>query len=360
MVNWIMGKKTIKILSLPSRHPYMSKFNIGKEIKFVNPDTNLFTNTQKFSENFLNQYYPSKSYDIVHIHFSFDRTPINQFEKILKYFHKNNKPIIWTCHSKESLRIKGYENGRYQKLLFQYADQIISPTRGCAQWLSKNFGKHKNPLKVVPLGFMAHPDEVRRLDKKIKKTRNLFTMLIGDFRQNKEFVQSIMNFLQCSELKKVKLQLIFKPINIYNENGEIKPEMVIFQSIIQHSRIRTISLPNISNDIITKAFLASHAVILPYKWGTHSGQIELAKDCGCHIIVSDVGYYKEQWDKIHLWKVSDKNYSEFPIRYTNALIETYREKPLKLAGEVRKIEFNKIFNDHLNIYKNILKKKSRL
>jgi len=102
-----MGKKNdnknIKFAVSPSLY---KQIYIGKRIQFVNPDTNLFTNTQNLSENFLNQYYPLECYDIVHIHFSFDKTPINQFEKILKYFRKNNKPIVWTCHSKESLRIK--------------------------------------------------------------------------------------------------------------------------------------------------------------------------------------------------------------------------------------------------------------
>jgi len=34
--------KTIKVLSLPSRHPYANKFNTDG-IKFVNPNTDLFT-----------------------------------------------------------------------------------------------------------------------------------------------------------------------------------------------------------------------------------------------------------------------------------------------------------------------------
>ena len=346
----------IKILSFPSRHPYVSKFNIGK-IEFVNPDSDYFSDPHKCSKEYLNKNHPPKSYDIVHIHFSFDMIPLKDFENLLKNFRKNKKPIVWTSHSKDSQRIKNYGKGKYQRLLFKYADQIISPTRGCAKYLISKYGKHENDIKIIPLGFIANPDYVKKIGKKIKKNKHLFTMLIGEFRENKEFIQSIINFLQCSELKKAKLQLIFKPIYLYKKNCEnIKLEMLQFHNIIQHPRIITISLPEISNEILIKAFLNSHAIILPYKWGTHSGQIELAKDCGCHVVTSNVGFYKEQWDKVCLWDVLDKKYSEFPKRYTNTLINIYHKKSLKPIGNSRKTEFKKIFKDHLKIYKNLLSK----
>lgn len=349
--------KKIKVLSFPSRHPYMSKFNI-KEIEFVNPNSDYFFDSYKCSKKYLNHKHPPKSYDVVHIHFSFDMISVKTLKRLLKYFKSVKKPIVWTCHSKESQRIKNYGNGKYQELLFKYADQIISPTKECANYIKSKYGKHKKDIKIIPLGFMANPEDVKKINKKTKKNKHLFTMLIGEFRENKEFIQSIINFLQCSELKKVKLQLIFKPIHLYKaEYKNIKKEMLHFYNIIQHPRIEIISLPEISNEKIIEAFIKSHAIILPYKWGTHSGQIELARDCGCHVAVSNVGFYKEQWDKIHLWNIIDKKFSEFPKRYTNTLINIYHQKPLKPVSNSRKIEFRKIFNDHLETYKELLLKK---
>lgn len=349
--------KKVKILSFPSRHPYMSKFNTG-EIKFVNPNSDYFSDPYKCSEKYLNQNHRPGSYDIVHIHFSFDMIPLKDFENLLKYFKKIKKPIIWTCHSKESQRIKNYGKGKYQRLLFKYADQIISPTKGCARYIKSKYGKHKNDIKIIPLGFMADPKDVKRIGKRVKKNKHLFTMLIGEFRENKEFIQSIIDFLQCPELKKAKLQLIFKPIHLYKSNRRnIKSDIATFYRLIQNSRIKIISLPEIPNEILIKAFLKSHAIILYYKWGTHSGQIELAKDCGCHVVISNVGFYTEQWNKLCLWNASDKKYSQFPKRYTNALIKAYQRKSLEPLGNIRKKEFKKIFKDHLTIYKKFLLKK---
>lgn len=350
-----MGNNVIKILSFPAQHPYVSKFNVG-QIEFVNPDSNYFNEPNKCSEKYLNIKHPPDSYDLAHFHFSFDRLGLHEFEVLLNYLRKMHKPIIWTSHSKESQRIKNFEQGNYQRLLYKYSDKIISPTVGCAKWLEKNYGKHKNTIDVIPLGYMANPDDINKFSKEVNKDRNKYVMLIGDFRENKEFLQSIINFLQCSELKKVKLQLIYKPINIYEgDNNNFNFEKLFFFLIIQNNRIIHISSSEISNDVIAKAFLMSHAVILPYKWGTHSGQIELAKDCGCHVISSNVGYYEEQWERICFWDISDNMYSEYPTRYTNALIDVYHRDRLTPAGKSRKVEFESIYKSHLKIYEEISK-----
>lgn len=347
----------IRVLSLPSIHPYTSKFHNKGNIILANPNTDLFSEGKNI-ELSLRGKYPPSTYDIVHIHFSFDQVPVGEFEKLLKYFKNIRKPIVWTCHSNESQRVKNYEDGKYSKLLFKYCDKIISPTKGCAEWTRNNLGVHKEEIAVVPLGYLANPKDVVRLSRTTAKNRNLFTMLIGDFRENKEFVQSIINFLQCTELSKTRLQLIFKPINIYiNSYETLNKRMLYFYNLLSNARITTISLPFISNDEIIKAFLLSHAIILPYKWGAHSGQIELAKDCGCHVVVSSVGFYKEQWEDICLYDVSDSNFSAFPSRYTNALIEVSRRKSIEPAGEKRLKEFKEIVEEHSKIYSELLSDK---
>ncbi|MEX1068656.1 MAG: glycosyltransferase [Patescibacteria group bacterium] len=351
-------RNPIKILSLPSRHPYTSKFDNGRDFTFVNPDTDLL-GTGFYNPSFYQKNNPPQKYDLVHVHFSFDSVPLPKFKKLLSYFKTVGKPIVWTLHSKESQRVRNLGNGQYQKLLFNYADKIISPTEGAKKWLEKKFGTHKRGVPVIPLGFIVHPDHVKKENKGVIKSKNVFTFLVGEFRENKEFVQSIINFLHCSELRSVKLQVIFKPINIYRKKyGKLRPEIIDFLKIIKDPRIIKISLPNIPNEVITKAFLKSHAIILPYKWGTHSGQIELAKDCGCHVVVSNVGFYKEQWNKVRLYDVLDGKYEEYPKRFTEALIEVYGEQSLNPAGHGRKIEFEKIIQEHIKAYEEILNNKS--
>lgn len=347
--------KTFRILALPSYLPSMSKLNNGKEIIYINPNCDFFAHKEWCNISYLNSHFSPDSYDLVHIFFEYYLISLSRFKKILLYFKKNNKKIIWSWNDRKSLLNNkiGYS---YEKLLFRYADKIITPSDGMRKWILHTFDKHKNQIDVIPLGYFSHPDEVKQISRKSMKNRHLFTFLIGDFRDSKEYIQSILNFLHCTDLQQTKLQLIFRPIYLYKEAYEnIKEELIYFHRIIQNPRISVFCNPEITDYEMAQLFYTSHAVILPYKWGDHSGQIELAKDCGCHVIVPDIGFYKEQWDKLTFYQVSDNNYSQIPIRYTKALIEAYKSEPLEPIGDVRIKEYNKIIRLHMKIYDQILR-----
>ncbi|MBU1110528.1 glycosyltransferase [Patescibacteria group bacterium] len=344
----------IKVLSLPSRHPYTSKLNTGR-IHFINPNSDLFSR-RLCTPEYLNDEFPHNSYDIVHIHFSFDKLTLEGLQDALQYFKKNNKPIVWTLHSKESQRIRNYGDGKYQKLLFKYADKIICPTTGAKMWCESTLGIHTSNIEVIPLGFMSDPRDIKRLQKSTIKDSKLFTMLVGEFRQNKEFLQSVVNFLQCTDLLDYKLQLIFKPIPVIDENSQLRQDIVFFYKLVQNPRIEILSRPEITNDELNMAFLRSHAVIIAYKWGTHSGQIEQAKDCGCHAVVSNVGFYKEQWQDVCLYKYNEKDPIETARNYTNALIEIAQRPSIKPLGMVRLKELNDSVNNHVRIYEGLIAK----
>ena len=42
----------------------------------------------------------------------------------------------------------------------------------------------------------------------------------------------------------------------------------------------------------------AHATVLPYRWGTHSGWLELARDLGTRVVAPSCGHYAEQWSDV--------------------------------------------------------------
>lgn len=97
----------INVLSFPSRHPYMSKFHNSSEINFVNPNTDYFNKIGgEATRGYIEKNHNKSTYDVVHIHFSFDKLTFDELKDLLNYFKSIKKPIIWTCHSRESQREK--------------------------------------------------------------------------------------------------------------------------------------------------------------------------------------------------------------------------------------------------------------
>ncbi len=42
----------------------------------------------------------------------------------------------------------------------------------------------------------------------------------------------------------------------------------------------------------------AHVTVLPYRWGTHSGWLELARDLGTRVVAPSCGRYAEQWSDV--------------------------------------------------------------
>lgn len=349
--------RIVRVLSLPSYHPYNRRFDDRRNITFVNPGSDSFADKNSCTPEYFEENYPPDSYDVVHIHFEYYLIPIGALENLLKYFKARHKPIVWTCHDRKSL-IEESSAGDYEQLLHRYADDITTLTKGCSQWLKLQYGLYgpaKSKIKIIPHGYLIHPSIVENQAKEAPKNRNLFTMLIGDFRKSKEFNHSIRDFLECTDLPEdAHLQVIFRPLNICSDDPSTQERLREFQELIKNPRIITICMETIPDEVIIKAFVSSHAVILPYLWGTHSGQLEMARDCGCHVAVSDVGYYKEQWDEVRTWAASQEWDLDQSRRYQKALTDVYIREPLKPAGYGRLKEFREdILRPHLELYNNL-------
>lgn len=346
--------KPLTILHLPSYHPAVSKIFDKKLLKIANPNVNSFEELNTLTMLEFSRKYPLKSYDVVHVHFEYYLIPVSKFEQLLKYFKKNGKPIVWTWHDKRSLLDRDADY-RHEKLLLKYSDKIITPTNGMREWIESTFGIHKQTIEVIPLGLIATPALVKKIKKTVRKNKNLFTILVGDFRDSKEYIQSIINFIQSTELENARLQIIFRPVNIYKSlYKDIRWDLIAFNQIIQHPQIEIFCKISFSDEEIAEAYYKSHAIVLPHKWGDHSAQIELAKDCGCHVIVPNIGFYREQNDKIWEYKITDGLFSEFPIRYVQQLVNAYRSPSLQPMGEKRQREHLEYLNLHYLLYEKVI------
>lgn len=336
----------MRALMFPSMHPYVSKLSFGDKIIIVNANTDYFS-LPNFGIEFIETNHPLSSYDVVHIHFSFDKVEFETLKQVLVYFRSNNKPIIWTCHSKESQRKKNYHNGAYQKLLFKYSDKIITLTYGCKKWIESHWGYHSKKIDVIPHGLIAMPSDVVCNTVGIEKNKKRFTILYGDFRDNKERINAVSEFLNAKQLSDCELHLIYKPFSMSNISN--LDELGHFERLIDNTRCSKYVNTWITNEELIKHFFSSHCIILPYLWGTHSGQIELAKDCGCHIVAHNVGFYKEQWDKTILWGEHCENKT-----YLDALMVAYNAPCLSPIGNIRICELNDIIEKHIKIYQELL------
>lgn len=345
-----MRSDIVRVLSLPSYHPYTKRFDNGNDIQFANPDDDFFADSATTTPEYLEKEFPPEEYDVVHFHFEHYLIAPVQLEKLVSYFKQKKKPIIWTCHDRRSLLTES-DDSTSERILFENADAVTTLTESCARWLEVTFGNDKK-VSVIPHGYIAHPSLVQQEAELIKKDPGLFTIHIGDFRKSKDFIPAIAQFLECPSLNDARLQIIYRDIDPASMDIESARKYAELQKMMNNPRIEVICMKEISDTVMMQAFLRSHAIILPYLWGTHSGQLELARDCGCHVAASDVGFYAEQWNEVRVWSkhTDEKN----PMPYSDVLTQIHHSPSLKPAGYWRSQEFVYILSEHKKIYKGVL------
>ena len=105
----------MRVLMLPSMHPYVSKLSYGGKIEIVNPNSDYFA-LPDFGVEFFKKTHHPNSYDVVHIHFSFDKVNLDNLRSVLEYFKQIKKEM-----QENKLNIEGfYLDSEFQSNINDY------------------------------------------------------------------------------------------------------------------------------------------------------------------------------------------------------------------------------------------------
>jgi len=56
--------------------------------------------------------------------------------------------------------------------------------------------------------------------------------------------------------------------------------------------------PRFDDNELERYLRRAQVTVLPHRWGTHSGWLELARDLGTRVVAPDCGFYAEQWSEV--------------------------------------------------------------
>jgi hypothetical protein len=56
--------------------------------------------------------------------------------------------------------------------------------------------------------------------------------------------------------------------------------------------------PRFSDAGLERYLRKGQVTVLPHRWGSHSGWLELARDLGSRVVAPDCGYYRDQWAEV--------------------------------------------------------------
>lgn len=234
-------------------------------------------------------------FDVLHIHF-FEGTPAETLHRALDKCRTCGRRIIVTVH--ETAPMFPRNRPSYQaglETICTAAHRVITLTRGGASALLTLVPFVERRLVVIPHGFVLHPD-APAWGRAGSGGERVEYALYGAFRPNRDTYTLLLNWYFGLLHHRARLNILSRaiaPPDLHDPALHLPAIMEFLQR--DRERIRVVMAPHPADEQVVDFLSRCDVLLMPYTWGSHSGQLELAFDLSLLPVISDVGFYAEQW-----------------------------------------------------------------
>jgi hypothetical protein len=276
-----------RVVHIPARTPYARKLR-SDQVNTVN-ETAIggVVVPRDATLRWLLQHRPWDWFDAVHLH-HIDFESVEDLESVIAGCRKGEKRVVFTAHDTDPVFADPESHQVRLKLLADAGVPTVSLTPAARDRLHGGFGVEST---VIPHGFVAPPGTGgRRSPRRTGPTRFL---LYGSLRANRDVELVLACWRFARDLRNTELRLLLRAPS----RASLEEDAAAWRSIREHAvdprlQIDVLSYP--SDGDITEAVAASDCLVLPYRWASHSGQLEHAFDLGVLPVAARIGFLPEQ------------------------------------------------------------------
>lgn len=329
-----------RLLTIPPRHPYVDAVRpvgitavLSDRTRGWEPDP--FLRPEVVSDL-------ATGLDLVHLHFGFDDLDADGARRWLRALTAADLPLVFTAHDlRNPHHPEGHQHDEVLHELMTSAAAVLTLTSGAAQEIESRWGREAQVI--------AHPSLTGPVldDRLIEPTEpGLVTLHLKSLRRNvRDPVEIVRATAEGAEAAGGRLRVDLHP------DAVTPPLLTALRGIpgIQlevHARFTDLQLE--------RYLRRAHVTVLPYRWGTHSGWLELARDLGTRVVAPSCGYYAEQWSEVVEY-VNDERRGLDPESLGAAVVTALSTPPPAPADlAVRHAERHRAQGRHQEIYSAVL------
>lgn len=227
--------------------------------------------------------------DVVHLHFGYDHLVPAQAQAWVAACDRAGLPLVLTVHD---LRNPHHpDRGGHDavlSVLVPAASAVLTLTRAAAADLAARFGR---PALVVPHPTLVDP--ARTAD--VVTQPGLVALHLKSLRTNVPDPVAVAAAAHAGAVRAGgRLEVDLHPAALADRRLDGLEALVAASGagliVRVHERF---------DDLALERYLRrAHVSVLPYRWGTHSGWLELARDLGTRTVAPSCGHYAEQWSDV--------------------------------------------------------------
>ena len=287
-----MARDVLRIVHLPARTPYVRKLT-ASTFRIVNGsplDTGEVVPSDVSAQWMLARQ-PFTWFDVLHLH-HIEFEPAAELERLLDACRREEKRVVFTAHDTRPMFAAAEDLVRRLSLLVKAEAAWVfltsSSIRSAAELLP-TLPDHT----VIPHGYVVSPDSLRDQERHQSDGRRRY-MLYGSVRPNRDHLSTIVNWSLGlrGDYERLRIMLrAFSPADFSAGGHKIMDLLAVTSA---DPRIEAVMRPYPTDAEIVASGLDSDALLMPYLWASHSGQLELAFDLNLLPVSSDVGFLRDQ------------------------------------------------------------------
>ncbi len=275
-----------RVLSYPPRHHYVDRLH-GRTARLVHRDEAMPGMPRFLDPAWVTEH--ALDFDVAHLHLArfhpeHQGLTVEGLTAVVRAHRRAGVAVVVTVHD---LALPTWPQEDLKLIdLLQAIDEdvaaVLTLTRSCADRLEQLLGR---PVRVVPYGPLLDTTERHRL----RSHRRLTEPDAGPLLLHAGRLESRLAWEET--IQAVIASTTGARLRILVQDDRAEQVRAVADG---HPRIVVESAPSFSMPTLARAMADARAVVLPYRWATHSATLELATDVGTPVIAADVGHLAEQ------------------------------------------------------------------
>ncbi|HUG86395.1 MAG TPA: hypothetical protein VMM13_17645 [Euzebya sp.] len=268
-----------RVLSYPTRHPYVDRLH-GQVANMVYRADLPREPDRRIDPSWLENH--ADRIDLAHLHLGHEHRSTAELVRVMDVLEGCNVPVVATVHE---IQVPHRPPPPDVRLLIEVAPRVqrlITLTRGAAAEIEGRVGIR--PI-VIPHGPVLGSGNIQRA----RRQRAMFVrddlpvlLHAGHLNPNLDW-QSVVEAARRTRGR--------RRVRILVQQQQAEQILPVVKGL---AFIEVVVLAGLTQGELVAELAAAHCLVLPYRWGTHSGLLELAADVGVPVVATEAGYLDQQ------------------------------------------------------------------
>lgn len=276
---------TIRVVHVPARTPYARKLR-HDGIRILNgTDVHGVAVPRDVTLAWLLGHRPWDWLDVVHMH-HVEFEPVSVLRAVLTQSRRAGVRVVFTAHDLTPVFGDRLVHHRRLRMLACHGVPFACLTPAAEADVRWRFGSR---TAVIPHGYVAVPGTAAR---KAAPGPTRF-LIYGSLRRNRDVELVLACWRFARDLAGTTLHLLLRAPS----RASLGEDAAAWRAIREHAadpRLEVVVRPFPTDSDVNDAMAAADCLLLPYRWASHSGQLEHALDLGVLPVAARAGYLPDQ------------------------------------------------------------------